>query len=195
MKKFLILIIINFCILGFSQIPKLNLKYKLDTKLELPKELKQNEICIIYEITGGWSAYNFVNYYFLDENKNFVAYSEKRPKSYLKNKNLERTIEKKMINEELKNKIINLINSSQLQELLKYNQEDFKIKIEYKKGEIPPPPPCNISDSNGYRLTFIQNNMQNYYGQYAPKYYYEKCPTKTINKPVLKKFIDVLDLL
>ena len=84
---------------------------------------------------------------------------------------------------------------TQVKELLKYNQEDFKIKIERKKGEVPPPPPCMISDSTSYRITFIQNDKQNSYGQYAPKYYYEKCTMKTINKPILKKFIDVIDLL
>ena len=195
MKKLVIFITLISGIFGFSQIPILNLRNKIDVELELPKELSQNEICIIYKISDGWTAYNYINYYFLNESNNLIAYKEKIPKSYLKNKNLEKTTEEIIVDEELKKKIITLVNSSQVKELLKYNQEDFKIKIERKKGEVPPPPPCMISDSNSYRITFIQNDKQNSYGQYAPKYYYEKCTMKTINKPILKKFIDVIDLL
>ena len=83
-----------------------------------------------------------------------------------------------------------LVNSTQLNDLLKYSQEDFKIKIPKIKNAPPPP---MISDSIGFKITFIQNNKQNSFGYYAPKYYYDS-PHKTINKPVLKKFIDVLDL-
>lgn len=195
MKKTLFLILINFSIFGFSQNPILNLRNKIDAELKLPKKLSKNEICIIYKIGDGWTAYNYINYYFLDDNNNFVAFKEKQPKSYLNNKNLESKIEEIVIDKELKNKILSLISSSQLNELLKYNQEDFKIKIEKKKNEVPPPPPCMISDSASYRITILQNERQNSYGQYAPKYYYEKCTMKTINKAVLKKFIDVIELL
>lgn len=195
MKKIIFFVIVNLSIFGFSQTPILNLRNNVDSALKLPKEIAQNEICIIYEIGDGWTAYNYLNYYFLDENMNLIAYKEKLPKSYLKNNNLERTVEEISVDQELKNKIINLVNSSQLKELLNHSQEEFQIKIERKKGELPPPPPCMISDSASYRMTFIQNDKQNSYGQYAPKYYYEKCTTKTINKPVLKKFIDVIDIL
>jgi len=195
MKKFAIFITLIFNIFGFSQIPILNLRNPIDSELKLPKEISENEICIIYKINDGWTAYNYINYYFLDESNNLIAYKEKSPKSYLKNKNLEKTTEEIFVDEELKKKIINFVNSFQVKELLNYDQEDFKIKVERKKGEVPPPPPCMISDSKSYIITFIQHNKQNTYAQYAPKYYYEKCTMKTINKPVLKKFIDVIELL
>lgn len=194
MKKILFLVFISFSLFGFSQNPILNLRNKKDSELKLPKELSKNEICIIYTIGDGWTAYNYINYYFLNENNNLIAFKEKQPKAYLKSKNLESKIEKIIVDEELKNKILNIVNSSQLNELLKYNQADFKIKIDRKHNEIPPPP-CMISDSVSYKITILQNKKQNSFGQYAPKYYYEKCTMKTINKHVLKKFIDVIELL
>ena len=193
MKKILSFLVLNFCVFAFCQ--NLNLKNPISKDFELPQKMKTNDIAIIYETNGGWSAYDYVNYYFISSNGILDSYSEEKPKAYLKNEKLKRTVKKIKLTQDRKEKIIQLIKSKQLSDLLKYNQEDFKIKIERKKGEVPPPPPCMISDSNSYRITFIQNNKQNSYGQYAPKYYYEKCTMKTINKPILKKFIDVIDLL
>ena len=182
----------NFCLFGSSQNPTLRLKNKIDSNLNLPQNLNKNDICLIYEINGGWSAYDFVNYYFINENGILEVYQEERPKSYLKDEKLKRTIKKIEPTKDLSNKIIKLVNSKQLTELLKYKQENFKIKILEKRNS--PPSPCMISDNYGFKLTFIQNSKQNSYDYYAPKYYYEKCNDKTINKPVLKKFIDVLNL-
>ena len=187
MKKVLSFLVLNFCVFAFCQ--NLNLKNPISNDFELPQKMKTNDIAIIYETNGGWSAYDYVNYYFISSNGILDSYSEEKPKAYLKNEKLKRTVKKIELTQDRKEKIIQLIKSKQLSDLLKYNQEDFKIKV---NENIPPP--CYISDVNGYKLTFIQNNKQNTYDYYAPKYMYEKCPHKTINKAVLKKFIDVLDL-
>jgi hypothetical protein len=192
MKKLIFFALMNFCLFGYSQNPTLRLKNKIDSNLNLPQNLNKNDICLIYEINGGWSAYDFVNYYFINENGILEVYQEERPKSYLKDEKLKRTIKKIEPTKDLSNKIIKLVNSKQLTELLKYKQEDFKIKIIEKRNS--PPSPCMISDNYGFKLTFIQSGKQNSYDYYAPKYYYEKCNDETINKPVLKKFIDVINL-
>ncbi len=193
MKKTLtiIFLLINFLI--FAQLPILKLSNLVDTNQKLPKILDKNEICVIYEINGGWSAYDFIRYYFINNNRKIIAYQEERPKSYLKDKVSEKAIEEIIIDDKLKENITNLINSTQLKELLRYKQEDFKLKSSQDPNTIPPP--CMISDASGYKLTFIQNNTQSSYSYYASKYYYEECSHILINKPILKKFIDVLELL
>ena len=167
----------------------LNLKNPMSKDFELPQKLKMNDIAIIYEINGGWSAYDYVNYYFIGSDGILNLYFEEKPKAYLKNEKLKRAVKEIELTQDRNEKIIQLIKSKELSDLLKYSQEDFKIKVNENIT-----PPCYISDVNGYKLTFIQNNRQNTYNYYAPKYMYEKCPHKTINKVVLKKFIDVLDL-
>lgn len=187
MKRLLNFLFLIFCFSAFAQ--SLNLRNSFNENSEIHQKLNKNDIGIIYEINGGWSAYDYLNYYIIDDNGNITVYSEERPKSYLKSEKLKRTVKKIEPTQDRKEKIIQLIKSKQLSDLLKYNQEDFKIKVNENIQ-----PPCYISDVNGYKLTFIQNNKQNTYEYYAPKYMYEKCPHKTINKAVLKKFIDVLDL-
>ncbi|MFN3021936.1 hypothetical protein ACK1KB_13310 [Chryseobacterium sp. TY3] len=187
MKQILIFIIFNFYFFSFAQ--NLNLRNQINEGVELPQKLNKNDIAIIYEINGGWSAYDYFSYYFVDENGNVKSYSEERPKSYLKNEKLKRTIKEIQLTEEKKNRIINLLKSKELSELLKYKQEDFKIKI------INEPPPCMFSDLHGYKLTLIQNKKQNSYEYYAPREIYERCNQKNINKDVLKKYIEVLNLL
>lgn len=188
MKQFLIFTFSILCLSAFSQ--NLNLRNPTKKDIELPQKLNKNDIAIIYEIHGGWSAYDYLNYYIVDERGNIKSYSAERPKTYLKNEKLKKTIKNIEITPAKKHKIIELIKSKQLSDLLQYNQEDFKIKIE--ENHLPP---CYISDANGYKLTFIQNNKQNSYNYYAPKYMLEKCVHKTINKVMLKKFVEVLDLL
>ena len=187
MKRILIFIIFNFYFFSFAQ--NLNLRNQIKEDIELPQKLNKNDIAIVYEINGGWSAYDYLTYYFVDENENVKCYSEERPKLYLKNEKLKKSIKEIELTPDRKEKIIQLIKSKKLSNLLKYNQEDFKIKINENL-----PSPCYISDVNGYKLTLIQNNKQNTYDYYAPKYKYEKCPHKTINKTMLKNFIEVLDL-
>lgn len=187
MKRILIFTLFNFYFFSLAQ--NLNLRNRIHEDIELPQKLNKNDIAIIYEINGGWSAYDYLSYYFVDENLNVKSYSEERPKSYLKNEKLKKSIREIKLTPDRKEKIIQLIKSKKLSDLLKYNQEDFKIKVNENF-----PPPCYISDVNGYKLIFIQNNRQNTYDYYAPKYIYEKCPHKTINKTMLKKFIEVLDL-
>jgi len=192
MKKTFTIIFLAINLLVFAQIPILKLSNPIDTNENLPNTLSKNEICIIYEINGGWSAYNFIRYYFIDNKGKIKAYEQEKPKSYLKDKVSEKAIEEIVIDDELKENIINLINSNQLKELLKHKQEDFKLKSSLDPNTIPPP--CMIHDASGYKLTFIQNNKQSSYSYYAPKYHYEECSHILINKPVLKKFIDVLEL-
>lgn len=193
MKKKLTIIFLAINLLVFAQIPILKLSNPIDTNKNLPDNLSKNEICIIYEINGGWSAYDFIRYYFFKNDGKIIAYEQEKPKSYLKDKVSEKAIEEIIIDDKSKENIINLINSNQLKELLKYKQGDFKLRSSQNPNTIPPP--CMIHDASGYGLTFIQNNKQNSYSYYAPKYYYEECSHILINKPVLKKFIDVLELL
>lgn len=191
-KKFTIaFLLINFLI--FAQLPILKLSSSIDENQVLPETLDKNEICIIYEINGGWSSYDFFTYYFINKDGKITAYRQEKAKSYLKDKASDKTIEKNLVESELKQKILKLINSNQLKELLKFKQEDFKLKTFQDPNTIPPP--CMISDASGYKLTFIQNNKKSSYSYYAPKYYYEECSHILINKTVLKKFIDVLELL
>lgn len=187
MKQVLSFIFLNFCFFSYAQ--NLNLRKSFKQNSELPQKLNKKDIGIIYEIYGGWSAYDYLNYYIIENNGDVKLYSEERPKLYLKNKKTKKTVKEIELTQDKKEKIIKLIKSKQLAELLKYNQEDFKIKVDKNS-----PPPCYISDVNGYKLTFIQNNKQNTYDYYAPKYMYEKCPNKTINKTMLKKFIEVMNL-
>lgn len=193
MKKILALLTLILSLSVFAQIPILKLSNPIDKNQSLPDTLNQNEICIIYEINGGWSAYDFFTYYFIKTDGIITAYTQEKAKSYLKDKVSDKDTEKILVEDELKQNISKLINSNQLKELLKFKQEDFKLKTSQDPNTIPPP--CMISDASGYRLIFIQNNKQSSYSYYAPKYHYEECSHKLINKPVLKKFIDVLELL
>ena len=161
----------------------------IPVNIELPQNINNNYTVLIYETNEGWGAYDFITYYFLDENGAMIQYKEERPKTYLKNKNLERKLVLKEINEEQIEKIKRIIKSEQLSKLLNFNQEDFKVKI---GGNIPPP--CYIYDALGYKLTIIQQNRMKSYHYYAPKHYLERCPDKTINKKVLQNFVDVLEL-
>lgn len=193
MKKFLLLLFLNFSWSAIAQIPNLNLNNKVDSTLQLPKKLQHNEICIVYKINNAWSAYDFARYYFLNDQGVFKVYEEQIPKNYLKNKELKIKVKEVEITKLVKDKMNTFINSTQLNELLKHTEKDFEIdQPQSKQNSLPPP--CMISDSNAYTITFIQNNRRSSYSRYAPRYYYEKCPNITINKPVLKKFIDVLDL-
>lgn len=193
MKKIFTIVFLLISFLIFAQLPILKLSSSFDPNQKLPKTLDKNEICVIYEINSGWSAYDFIRYYFINNEGKILAYQQERPMPYLKDKVSDKAIEEIIIDDKLKENLINLINSNQLKGLLKYKQEDFKLKSSKDPNTIPPP--CMIHDASGYKLTFIQNNKQSSYSYYAPKYYYEECSHILINKPVLKKFIDVLELL
>ena len=77
----IVFLFINFLI--FAQLPILKLSNSidtnqklpktLDTNQKLPKTLDKNEICIIYEINGGWSAYDFIRYYFINNDRKIIA--------------------------------------------------------------------------------------------------------------------------
>ncbi len=92
MKNILSFVILNFYVFAFCQ--NLNLKNPISKDFELPQEMKRNDIAIIYEINGGWSAYDHVNYYFISSEGIINSYSQEKPKAYLKNKNLKSTIKK-----------------------------------------------------------------------------------------------------
>lgn len=175
---------------SFAAAQNLNLRNPITKDIELPQILNKNDVGIVYEINGGWSAYDYINYFIIDSKGIITSYTYERPKAYLKNDKLKKSLKKVELTQERKDKIFQLLNSEQLFELLKYGQEDFKISSHKNRS-----PPCFISDANGYKFTIIQDNRENSYSYYAPKYHYENCPDKTINKKVLKKFIDVINLL
>jgi len=179
MKKILLGVFLNFILFGFAQ--TLNVK--------LPEQLKENDLCIVYGINTGWSNLNYRYYYFLTNDRSLNAYKEEVPKDGSKN-----ILTKISVTDGLKEKIIGISNSEELKELLKYKQEDFKVRVVQDQNKIQPPPSCRIFDSNGFVLKFIQNDKEYSYNYYAPKYFYEECTDKRINKVVLKKFIDVLKL-
>lgn len=197
MKKALFIVVLSFCfcLFGYTQTPILKLTNTVQSNVELPQSLNKNDICLIYEENGGWSPYDFVTYYFLKESGKIEVYKEERPKSYLKNKsNLKSTISKIENSKGIGKKITDLINSQPFEELLKYSQEDFKKEGKGNVESKQTSPPCVITDAAGFKVVVIQNNKEKSYEYYAPQYYYEKCNDKSINKPVLKKFLDVLVL-
>ncbi|HLV23172.1 MAG TPA: hypothetical protein VKY36_00135 [Moheibacter sp.] len=128
-------------------------------------------------------------YYYIKNDGKVKYYKEKVPKSYLKNKKeLKRRIEEISVDENLNSKIISFILSKELNGFMKYSQEDFKIN---QGKEISSS--CMIHDAEGYGIKIIQKSKQNSYHYYAPKFFYEKCADETINKSVLKKYIELID--
>ncbi|KEY17902.1 hypothetical protein [Kaistella antarctica] len=102
MKKILNFIVLNFCLLTFAQ--NLNLRGTMDGDLKLPQKLQKDDIAIVREFTGGWEAYDYLQYYFINKNGNINSYLEERPKSYLKNKELKRTFKTFVLTEDKKTK-------------------------------------------------------------------------------------------
>lgn len=58
MKQVLSFIFLNFFLFSYAQ--NLNLRNSFKQNSELPQNLNKNDIGIIYEINGGWSAYDEV---------------------------------------------------------------------------------------------------------------------------------------
>ena len=123
MRKNLTFLILNFCFFTLAQ--NLNLRNAIDKSLEFPQEIHKNDILLIYETNGGWSAYDYVNYYFIDTNGNVSSYSEEKPKAYLNNEKLKRTIKKIDLNQEKKDRIIQIIFSKEVSELLKWRTNEI----------------------------------------------------------------------
>jgi len=64
MKNLFLLLLIHICLDGTAQIPTLQLRNPISGDLELPESLMDNEICLIYQKTHGWSAYDTNHYYY-----------------------------------------------------------------------------------------------------------------------------------
>ncbi|ANF49361.1 hypothetical protein A0O34_01785 [Chryseobacterium glaciei] len=190
MKKLIVFILLFVGNFIFSQkIPVLNLRSSVESDIRLPVALNNDELCIILQYNNGWSAYDTNRYYIFKNNRSVEIYNEEFPKSYLKNKELKTSIKRLELTAAVQDSLFKIINSKKIIEFQKYDQSDFKIKLNSSSNM---PPPCRIYDSTGYSLKFIQNNKQNAYSYYAPEYYLEKCPDKSINKIVLKEYLQVL---
>lgn len=186
---FLILTLFLLEKINAQRIPNLTLKENLNEEIILPLALNKNDVCIIMNYSGGWTAFDKNIYYIFNTNGDLKIYEEEFPKPYLKNADLKKSIKELKVSSDTKNKLWEIINSKKIKEFQKYSQVDFKIK---QKNKSIAPPPCIISDATAYKIWFIQNNKQNSYGYYAPEYFLEKCPDKTINKAVLKEFLEML---
>ncbi|MFC0425514.1 hypothetical protein [Chryseobacterium scophthalmum] len=189
-KTYIFLMLMILVSLKAQDIPKLILKSKVDNNLVLPVVVDKNDLAIIINYNGGWTAFDRNIYYIFKNNGDLKIYKEESPKPYIKNPDLKKSIREISVSENTKDKLFEIINSKKITDFQKYSQNDFKIK---QKDKSIAPPSCMISDSIGYKIWFIQNNKQNSYGYYAPEYYLEKCTDKTINKVVLKKFLEMLN--
>ena len=191
MKKTILIALFYAIILtAFGQkLPILDLRDKRNSEIEFPENLEVNEIGIIIKLTGGWSAYDNISYYIFKNNGNVIAYSEQTPKSYLrKTKGLKDTLTQFKLYIEQKKKFIELLNSNKTIDFIKYSQKDFK------NSDLNLPPPCPITDAIGYQFTFVQNGKENSYKYYAPEYILKRCDDKNVNKTVLGKFVELINL-
>jgi len=157
-----------------------------DSIFKLPYKLKNNEISVIIGIGYGWYAYDERNHYIFQNDSVIKHFKEKIPKTYLKKGYEKYSLEEFEVTTDLKRKLIKNINSSNFLSFLKYNQEDFKLKATTIN-------PCMVSDANGYTITVIQNDKFKNFRYYAPRHILEKCKHESINKKMLKDFINLLE--
>lgn len=190
MKKYLLLLFILFSSLIFCQnLPKLLLRDEVVKDTLVNEKIEKDEICVIIKNTGGSFAHDTYFYFFFKNENKINAYIVSTPKSYLKkNKKLITTIDKTELSLENEKLLFMALNSNQTAEFLNFTQSDFKNNTNERER------PCLISDASGCVMTFIQNGKQNTYDYYAPKYMFEKCNNKSINKVTLGKYIQLIDL-
>ena len=182
----IILLFLISCFLNGQNLPELELRE--NKSIEIPEKLESNEIAVIFEQYGGWSAYNNLTYYIFKNNGEIIAYSKQTPKSYLKKKKeLKETLTEIKLTFEQKKELKKNIESELTTDFLKYSQDSFKVS----KNAIGQ---CMITDATGYKMTFIQDDKQNSYKYYAPKYHLNKCKDKNINKSVLSKYLELIKL-
>lgn len=178
------LFLLSFLRINGQELPILELRSAKNIKL--PQKLEENEIGVVFEQFGGWSAYNKLSYYIFKNNSDIIVFNKETPKDYLKkNKKLKESITKIALTEKDKKQLREKLQSKLTSDFLKYSQVNFKNdKNSFSK--------CMISDAFGYKITFIQNGKENKYKYYAPKYYLYKCSDENINKAMLKKYIELI---
>ncbi|WP_298884727.1 hypothetical protein [uncultured Polaribacter sp.] len=182
----IILLLLISCFLNGQNLPELELRE--NKSIEIPEKLESNEIAVIFEQYGGWSAYNNLTYYIFKNNGEIIAYRKQTPKSYLKKKKeLKETLTEIKLTFEQKKELKKNIESELTTDFLKYSQVSFKVS---KKANGQ----CMITDATGYKMTFIQDDKQNSYKYYAPNYHLNKCKDKNINKSVLSKYLELIKL-
>ena len=158
--------------------------------IKAPVELTGNDICVTVVLGGGMSAYDSYNHYIFYMDGAVRAFKEELPKSYLKKSKLKPSLVEIVLDNASKKKLVNRLHSKENLEFSGFNQEDFYSKKKSKVHSFP----C-VSDAAGYAISYIQNNKQSIMSFYAPKYYAEnKCKDERIDKVVLAKFINVLQL-
>ncbi|NHN25069.1 hypothetical protein FIA58_005195 [Flavobacterium jejuense] len=166
----------------------LSLKDTIDVKtLEFPFELERNAICVTISISYGWNAFDDRIHYIFSEDSIINAFKEKIPKSYLKGKRYKKKVEKIKLNNKKKSELLASLKAEKTINFQKYNQTDFTID----SNKISR---CIVTDNNGYSITFLQNNTYNSFFYYAPIFALNKCDDETINKSVLKEFIELLKI-
>ena len=186
-NKLLIILLLIISVPSKEQkLPELDLR---ETKnIRIPEKLESNEIAVIFEQYGGWSAYDDLTYYIFKNNGEIIVYSEQKPKSYLKKKKeLKETLTEIKLTVEQKKELKKIIESELTIDFMKYSQDSFK----KNKNAVAQ---CMIIDATGYKMSFLQNGMQNSYKYYAPNYNLNKCNDKNINKGVLRKYLGLIEL-
>ena len=158
-----------------------------DSTIKFPYKLKENEISIIIGISYGWFPYDERNHFVYSNDSTLKYFKEIIPKEYIKNNKVKYSFKEVELNSDLKSEFISNLNSSETKLFLNYEQENFKFRTNKVNRS------CFITDSNGYSIHFIQNNNFKSYWHYAPKFALEKCEDSTINKTMLKEFIQLLE--
>lgn len=191
-KNILFLVMICLSSFAYSQInPNFKLRNPQQTKIDVTTT-KPGDLIVVLGNYEGWSDKDYIDYYIFgnDDEYNVKAYRKEFIKDYLvKNGDNEEKITEIPLTDSKKLELRKKLKAKELKNLLKLNQSDFKKPL---KRERNSPPPCAIADSGEYVFTIIQNKKEQKYSYYAPTFYYEDCDDKTINKPALKKYIDVI---
>lgn len=166
----------------------LSLKDSIDVEtLELPFELRRNDICVTVSISYGWNAFDDRIHYVFSADSTINAFKEKIPKSYFKGEKYKKTVETIKLNDKKREELFNALTSKQTINFQKYKQTDFK--IDSNKISV-----CTVTDDIGYSIRFLQNNTYNSFFYYAPIFALNKCDDEIINKSVLKEFIALLKI-
>jgi len=173
-----------------QKLPKLALSNAIEAKqlIKSPLALNQGDICVTLVQGGGMNGFDYYTHYIFTNDGDVKAFKEEVPKSYLKK--LKRTQATIALDEPTKAKLISNLNSKVTLEFTSYSQKDFFTPVKPKTIQ----PPC-VDDAAGYTVSFIQNNKQLVYSFYAPDYYLSgKCKNESINKKILAKFVNLLQL-
>lgn len=186
-KYILIILLISFSFASIGQnLPKMKLRE--NKSISIPDKIATNEIAVVLEQFGGWSAYNNLTYYIFKNSGEIIAYKKQTLKSYLRKKNrINETLSEIELTAKKKEKFRKNIQSDFTINFQKYSQDSFKKNTNTIVQ-------CKIIDAVGYKITFLQNGKQNSYKYYAPYYSLEKCNDKNIDKNVLTKFLQLIEM-